>query len=217
MFKKILIANRGEVALRILRACRELGVQAVVAHSEADRDTLPVLLADEAVCVGPARAQDSYLNVSRVLSAAEITGCEAVHPGYGFLAENAEFVEATGSCKLVFIGPTAETMRMLGDKIAARKTMADAGVPVTPGSDGEVRDAKEAAKAGKAIGYPIIVKAAAGGGGKGMRVIRREKDLETGFRMCQGEARASFGDGRVYVEKYLSGGRHIEVQVLADF
>lgn len=216
MFKKILIANRGEIALRIHRACRELGIQTVIAYSEADRDSLPVMLADEAVCVGPARAQDSYLNISRVLSAAEITKCEAVHPGYGFLSESPEFVEATESCKLIFIGPSADTMRLLGDKIVARKTMADAGVPVTPGSDGEVREARDAVRICKDIGYPVLVKAAAGGGGRGMRVIRRDKDIETGFRMCQAEAKASFGDGRVYIEKYIATSRHIEVQVLAD-
>lgn len=216
MFKKLLIANRGEIALRILRTCRELGIQTVVAHSEADRDGLPVMLADEAVCIGPARAQDSYLNVSRVLSAAEVTGCEAVHPGYGFLSEDPEFAEATGDCKLVFIGPSPQTLRLLGDKIAARRTMSEAGVPVVPGSDAEIREAKDAARIAKTIGYPVIIKAAAGGGGKGMRVIRKDKDLESGLRMCQAEAKASFGDDRVYIEKFLPASHHIEVQILAD-
>ncbi len=216
MFKKLLIANRGEIALRIIRTCRELGIQTVVAHSEADRDSLPVMLADESICIGPARAQDSYLNVSRVLSAAEVTGCEAVHPGYGFLSEDPEFAEATGDCKLVFVGPSPQTLRLLGDKIAARRTISEAGVPVVPGSEAEVRDAKEAIRIAKTIEFPIIIKAAAGGGGKGMRIIRREKDLESGFRMCQAEAKASFGDDRVYIEKYLPASRHIEVQVLAD-
>ncbi|MEO0079339.1 MAG: acetyl-CoA carboxylase biotin carboxylase subunit [candidate division WOR-3 bacterium] len=216
MFKKILIANRGEIALRIIRACREMGIASVVVYSEADRDSLPVLVADEAVCIGPAPATDSYLNVSRVLSAAEITKCDALHPGYGFLAENPEFVDATESCKLVFIGPSAETMRLLGDKISARRLMKEAGVPILPGSEGEVATDKEAARIAKEIGYPVLCKAAAGGGGKGMRIIRKEKDLESGFRMCQAEAKASFGDGRVFLEKYIPNARHIEVQILAD-
>jgi len=216
MFKKILVANRGEIALRIIRACREMGIAAVVVYSEADQDSLPVLVADEAVCIGPAPATDSYLNVSRILSAAEITKCDALHPGYGFLAENPEFVEATESCKLVFIGPAAETLRLLGDKISARRLMKEAGVPVLPGSDDAVANDKEAAKIAQEIGYPVMCKAAAGGGGKGMRIIRKEKDLEPGFRMCQAEAKASFGDGRVYLEKYIPNARHIEVQILAD-
>jgi acetyl-CoA carboxylase biotin carboxylase subunit len=214
--KKVLVANRGEIAVRIIRACRDLGLGSVVTFSEADRDSLAVLIADEAVCIGPPPAADSYLNVSRVLSAAEISGCDAVHPGYGFLAESAEFVEATESCRLVYVGPTAATMRLLGDKIAARRTALEAGVPVLPGSAGEVRESKEAARLGRELGYPILIKAAAGGGGKGMRVIRRDKDLESGFRMCQAEAKAAFGDGRVYVEKYVAAAHHVEVQVLAD-
>jgi acetyl-CoA carboxylase biotin carboxylase subunit len=216
LFKKVLSANRGEIAVRILRACRELDIQAVVAYSEADRDSLPVLLADEAVCVGPARAYDSYLNVSRIVAAAQTTNCDAVHPGYGFLSESPEFVDALESCGAVFVGPRAETMRLLGDKIAARAAMTAAGVPVTPGSDGEVRELAEAEKVCAALGYPVLVKAAAGGGGKGMRVIRRDKDLEAGFRMCRAEAKASFDDARVYIEKYVTGSRHIEVQILAD-
>jgi acetyl-CoA carboxylase biotin carboxylase subunit len=216
MFKKLLVANRGEVALRIIRACRDLGVQSVAAYSEADRDSLPVLVADEAVCIGPPSSADSYLNVSRVLSAAEITGCDALHPGYGFLSESPEFVEATESLKLTFIGPPATAMRLMGDKIQARQTVRAAGVPVVPGSEGEVRDAKEAARLCKDLGYPVLVKAAAGGGGKGMRVIRREKDLESGFRMCQAEAKASFGDPRVYLEQYVDKAHHVEVQILAD-
>ncbi|HDR00278.1 MAG TPA: acetyl-CoA carboxylase biotin carboxylase subunit [candidate division WOR-3 bacterium] len=214
--RKVLVANRGEVAVRIIRACRDFGIGSVVTYSEPDRDSLPVLIADEAVCIGPAPAADSYLNVSRVLSAAEISGCDAVHPGYGFLSESAEFVEATESCGLTYIGPSAETMRLLGDKISARRTALEAGVPVLPGSVGELRDYKEAAKLGRELGYPVLIKAAAGGGGKGMRVVRREKDLESGFRMCQAEAKAAFGDGRVYLEKYLSAAHHIEIQVLAD-
>ncbi len=216
MFKKVLIANRGEIALRIIRACRDMGIHSVLVYSEADRTSLPVFLADEAICIGPPPAPDSYLNVSRILSAAEIAGCDALHPGYGFLSESPEFCEATESCKLVFIGPSAQTLRLLGDKIEARRTAASAGVPIVPGSEGEVREAKDAAHIAKKLGYPILVKAASGGGGKGMRVIRSEKDLETGFRMCQAEAKASFGDPRVYVEKYISDAHHIEVQILAD-
>lgn len=216
MFKKVLVANRGEIALRIIRACRDSGIPSVLVYSEADRDSLPVLLADEAVCIGPAPARDSYLNASRILSAAEIAGCDALHPGYGFLSESPEFCEATESCKLVFIGPRAETLRLLGDKIEARTTAARAGVPVIPGSEGEVREAKDASRIARELGYPILVKAASGGGGKGMRVIRSEKDLESGLRMCQAEAKAAFGDPRVYIEKYVSDAHHIEVQVLAD-
>jgi acetyl-CoA carboxylase biotin carboxylase subunit len=216
MFKKVLVANRGEIALRIIRACRDMGIPSVLVYSEADRDSLPVLLADEAVCIGPAPAQDSYLNVSRILSAAEIAGCDALHPGYGFLSESPEFAEATESCKLTFIGPAAATIRLLGDKIESRKTARQAGVPVIPGSEGEVRDVKEAAKIARDLGYPILVKASAGGGGKGMRVIRKDKDLETGFRMCQAEAKAAFGNPTVYVEKYIADAHHIEIQILAD-
>ena len=216
MFKKVLVANRGEIALRIIRACRDLGVPSVLVYSEADRESLPVLIADEAVCIGPAPAQDSYLNISRIMSAAEIAGCDALHPGYGFLSESPEFAEATESCGIVFIGPTAETIRMLGDKITARRTAREAGVPVIPGSDEEVREPKEAARLARDFGYPVLVKAAAGGGGKGMRVIRREKDMESGFRMCQAEAKAAFGSPRVYLEKYISDAHHVEVQILAD-
>ncbi|MFO7638144.1 MAG: acetyl-CoA carboxylase biotin carboxylase subunit [bacterium] len=214
--RKVLIANRGEIAVRVIRACRDLGVGSVVAYSEADRDSLAVMIADDAVCIGPPPAADSYLNVSRILSAAEISSCDALHPGYGFLSESPEFVEATESCGLAYIGPSADTMRLLGDKIRARRTALAAGIPVLPGSDDEVRDFKAAARFGRELGYPLLVKAAAGGGGKGMRVIRREKDLESGFRMCQAEAKAAFGDGRVYVEKYLAAAHHVEVQILAD-
>jgi len=216
VFKKVLIANRGEIALRIIRACRDLGVPSVLVYSEADRDSLPVMLADEAVCIGPAPVQDSYLNVSRILSAAEIAGCDALHPGYGFLSESPEFCEATESCKMTFIGPSARTMRLLGDKISARKLARSAGVPVIPGSEDETRDARDAARVAKDLGYPIIVKASAGGGGKGMRVIRKDKDLESGFRMCQAEAKAAFGDPRVYVEKFIPDSYHVEIQILAD-
>jgi len=215
-FKKVLIANRGDAALRVVRACRELGVPSALVYSEADRDSLPVLVADEAVCIGPAPAQDSYLNVSRILSAAEITKSDALHPGYGFLAESPEFVEATESCKVTFIGPTSETLRLSADKIRLRQLARDAGLDVVPGSEGEAATAPDAAKLAAELGYPVLVKAAAGRGGAGMRLVKREKDIETGFRMCQAEAKAAFGDGRVYVEKHLANARHVEIQLLAD-
>jgi acetyl-CoA carboxylase biotin carboxylase subunit len=215
-FKKVLIANRGEVALRILRACRELGVPSALVYSEADQDSLPVLVADEAVCIGPAPAPDSYLNVSRILSAAEITEADALHPGYGFLADSPEFAEATESCKLTFIGPTAETLRLVGDKIRLRQLAREAGLSVVPGSEGEVATASDAAKVAAGLGYPVLVKAAAGRGGAGMRLVKRSKDIETGFRMCQAEAKEALGDGRVYIEKHLTSARHVELQLLAD-
>lgn len=215
-FKKVLIANRGEVALRIIRACRELGVPSALVYSEADSDSLPVLVADEAVCIGPAAAQDSYLNVSRILSAAEITRADALHPGHGFLSESPEFAEAAESCKLTFIGPTAETLRLARDKIRLRQIAREAGLAVVPGSDGEVATAADAAKLAAVLGYPVLVKAAAGRGGSGMRLVKRDRDIETGFRMCQAEAKAAFGDGRVYIEKHLANARHVEIQLLAD-
>jgi len=216
MFKKILIANRGEIALRIIRACKELGIKTVAVYSEPDIDSLPVKLAEEKVCIGPAPAQDSYLNIPRILSAAEITGSEAIHPGYGFLAESSEFAEACESCNIKFIGPNTETIRLMGDKVQSRARMQEAGVPILPGSKGEVNSIKEAKGIAAEIGYPVIFKAAAGGGGKGMRIVKNEKDLETGFRMSQAEAKATFGDPRVYLEKFLEKTRHIEVQVLGD-
>jgi acetyl-CoA carboxylase biotin carboxylase subunit len=216
MFRKLLVANRGEVAVRIIRACHELGIKTVAVYSEADRGSLPVLLSDQAICIGPAPALDSYLNAAMVLEAARQTGCDALHPGYGFLSENADFAQATGEWHVQFIGPPHAAMRKLGDKLAARDLARQAGVPVTPGSVGEVRDVREAARLCAGIGYPVMVKAAAGGGGRGMRAIRQERDLETGLRMCQAEAHAAFGDGRVYIEKMVSNARHIEIQVLAD-
>ncbi|MBN2464792.1 ATP-grasp domain-containing protein [candidate division WOR-3 bacterium] len=215
-FKKVLIANRGEVALRIIRACRELGVPSALVYSEADRDSLPVLVADEAVCIGPSPAPDSYLNVSRILSASEITAADALHPGYGFLSESPEFIEAAESCKVKFIGPTAETMRLARDKIRMRQLARGAGLEVVPGSEGEVATAADAAKLAGELGYPVLVKAAAGRAGTGMRLVKRDKDIETGFRMCQAEAKAALGDGRVYIEKHLANARHIEIQLLAD-
>jgi len=216
MLKKVLIANRGEIALRIIRACRDLGIKSVVAYSEADRDSLPVALADDKVCIGPANAQLSYLNTSRLISAALVKGCDAIHPGYGFLSENGDFAEAVLESGLVFIGPKPETIRLLGDKVAARQRMKAAGVPVVPGSDGVIDSVREAVKIAREIGYPVILKAAAGGGGKGMRVVREEAELETGWNLCQAEAHRSFEDHRLYLEKYLTDARHIEVQILAD-
>ncbi|MEO0009978.1 MAG: acetyl-CoA carboxylase biotin carboxylase subunit [candidate division WOR-3 bacterium] len=216
MLKKVLVANRGEIALRIIRACRDLGVRSVIAYSEADRDSLPVKLADERVCIGPAPAQLSYLNVSRVIAAALVKGCDAVHPGYGFLSENADFAEAVTESGLIFIGPKPETIRLLGDKVTARARMQAAGVPVVPGSEGAIDNVKDAARIARGIGYPVILKAAAGGGGKGMRVIREEAELETGWNLCQAEAHRSFDDSRLYLEKYFADSRHIEVQILAD-
>jgi len=217
MLKKVLIANRGEIALRIIRACKDSGIGCVLAYSEPDRDSLPVRVADEAVCIGPAQAQLSYLNASRVISAALVKGCDAIHPGYGFLAENPDFCEAVGASGLVFIGPSPETMRLLGDKIKARERMKGAGVPVVPGSEGAIGSAKEAARIAKEIGYPVILKAAAGGGGKGMRVIKEEAKMESGWGLCQAEAHKSFEDDRLYLEKFIPDSRHIEMQVLADF
>jgi len=216
MFKKILIANRGEIAVRIIRACYELGIKSVAVYSDADRDALHTKLADEKVCIGGALAEESYLNFTRILSASEVTGCDAIHPGYGFLAENPDFAEACESCNIKFIGPKSSVIRMMGDKLVARKQMAEAGLSVLPGSNGAIESIKEVRKLGEEIGYPIIIKAAAGGGGKGMRIIKQERDLEAGIRLAQAEAKASFNDERVYVEKYLDNSRHIEVQILAD-
>jgi acetyl-CoA carboxylase biotin carboxylase subunit len=216
VFKKVLIANRGEVALRIIRACRELGMSSVAVYSEPDRDSLPVMLADEAICIGPGPAQDSYLNVSRILSAAEITHADALHPGYGFLADSPEFAEATESCNLTFIGSRSDTMRLMSDKIAGRQLALKTGLPIVPGSESEVATVQDAAKLCAELGYPVIVKAATGSGDAGKHVVRRDRDLETGYRMCQAEAKASFGDSRVYIEKLILNARHIEIQVLAD-
>jgi acetyl-CoA carboxylase biotin carboxylase subunit len=215
-FKKLLVANRGEIALRVIRACRELSMPVVVVYSEADRNSLPVILADDAVCVGPGPAAESYLIASRVLSAAAVTGCDALHPGYGFMSENPDFAEAVASCNITFVGPTPETMRLVGDKVEARRRMTAAGVPVVPGSDGPLAFNRDTVKFCAEIGYPVLIKAAAGGGGKGMRVIKREADLETGIQMCMAEAKRSFDDARVYVEKYLTSARHVEIQVLGD-
>lgn len=215
MFKKILIANRGEIALRILRAARELGIQTVVAYSKVDESSLPVLLADESICIGPGPAAGSYLNVRNLLSAAIVTGAEAVHPGYGFLAENAEFAEKCEEHNLVFIGPRPHDIRLIGDKSSARLLAREAGVPLTPGSE-ELADVQEAREFAATIGYPVILKASAGGGGRGMRVVHSEEGLERAFVNAQEEARSAFGNPRLYMERYLEEPRHVEVQVFGD-
>ncbi|MDP8265549.1 MAG: acetyl-CoA carboxylase biotin carboxylase subunit [Candidatus Aceula meridiana] len=216
MFSKILIANRGEIALRIIRACKELGVSTVAVYSEADRDSLHVRFADEAVCVGRAASKDSYLNIPAIISAAEITDAEAIHPGYGFLAENAHFAEICESCHINFIGPTPDSMRKMGDKVTARSVMKKANVLVTPGGDSIVRSKEEALRLVKKIKYPVIIKATAGGGGKGMRVCHNDVALISSLTMAQTEAEASFGNPDVYIEKYITNPRHIEIQILAD-
>ncbi len=215
MFKKILIANRGEIALRILRAARELGIQTVVAYSKADESSLPVLLADEAICIGPPPAAGSYLNQRNLLAAALVTGAEAIHPGYGFLAENAEFAEKCEEHNLVFVGPRPETIRRIGDKASARALARDAGVPLTPGSDALSSLEETRAKA-EEIGYPVILKASAGGGGRGMRIVRTPDDLERNLRNAQEEARAAFGNPEMYLEKFLEEPKHVEIQVFGD-
>jgi acetyl-CoA carboxylase biotin carboxylase subunit len=216
LFQKILIANRGEIALRIQRACRELGIPTVAVHSTADADAMHVRLADESVCIGPPAARDSYLNVAAILSAASITGADAIHPGYGFLSENAGFAEMVEAHGVTFIGPSPAHIRMMGDKIAAKAAMASLGVPLVPGSDGAVPNLEAAYTVAKHIGYPIMVKAAAGGGGRGMKMAQAASDLEEAFGVARAEAQAAFGNDAVYLEKYLDRPRHIEMQILAD-
>ena len=216
MFRKILIANRGEIALRIIWACRELGIKTVAIYSTADADSLHVRFADEEVCIGPPRNEDSYLNVSSVISAAEITDAEAIHPGYGFLAESAHFAEVCRECGLPFIGPGPDVIRRMGDKAEARRTMIAAGVPVVPGSEGVVADVEEARGVAERIGYPVLVKASAGGGGRGMRIVEEPEDLERQFNAASNEAASAFGTADVYLEKYLKDPRHIEFQIFAD-
>lgn len=216
MFRKILIANRGEIALRVIRACRELDIRTVAVYSEADRDSLHVRFSDEDICIGPPPSRESYLNVPRLLAAAEITGAEAIHPGYGFLAENAQFAEICERSGLVFIGPTAEQIRRMGDKAEARRTMMDAGVPVVPGSKDAVHDEDEALEEAKRIGFPVMIKAAAGGGGKGMRVAPDESAFPRAFAMARNEADAAFDDPTVYLEKFIDRPRHVEIQILGD-
>ena len=216
MFQKILIANRGEVALRIIRACKELSVKTVLVHSEADAYSLPVRLADEAICIGPAESRESYLNIPSIISAAEITDVEAIHPGYGFLAEDAHFAEICRSCNIEFIGPTPETIFMMGDKSAAKKKMSELGIPVIPGSPGRVSTKEEALEIAKEVGYPVIVKAVFGGGGRGMRVAHNDISLASAMMTAKSEAEKAFGNGDVYIEKFVEAPRHIEVQILAD-
>lgn len=217
MFKKILVANRGEIALRIQRACREMGIKAVMVYSEADRDAKYVKLADEAVCIGPAASPLSYLNMPAIISAAEVTDAEAIHPGYGFLSENADFAERVEQSGFKFIGPTADSIRIMGDKVSAKQAMIKAGVPCVPGSDGELPDdPAQIKRIAKAIGYPVIIKAAGGGGGRGMRVVHTEAALVNAVQMTKAEAGAAFGNPAVYMEKFLQNPRHVEIQVLAD-
>src|SRR5512137_1744319 len=217
MFGKILIANRGEIALRIQRACRELGITTVVVHSQADTDAKYVKLADESVCIGPAPSKDSYLNIPAIISAAEVTDAEAIHPGYGFLSENADFAERVEKSGFVFIGPRPETIRLMGDKVSAKAAMTKAGVPCVPGSEGALpEDPKEIVRIARAVGYPVIIKAAGGGGGRGMRVVHTEAALISAVALTRAEADAAFGNPTVYMEKFLTTPRHIEIQVLAD-
>lgn len=216
MFNKILIANRGEIALRVIWACRDLGIETVAVYSQADEFALHRRFADHDICIGPPPSAKSYLNIPAIISAAEISGAEAIHPGYGFLSENAEFIEQAESCGLQFIGPKPNSIRSMGDKAKARQTMIDAGVPVLPGSDGPIANLDEAVAVAKEIGMPVIVKASAGGGGRGMRIVREESELATQIQTAQSEAEIAFGNGEVYIEKFLTGPRHIEIQVLAD-
>ena len=216
MFKKILIANRGEIAVRVIRACRELGIRTVAVYSEADKASMHVRLADEAICIGPASAEQSYLNVPAILTTAEITDSEAIHPGYGFLSENPQFAEACAASGIAFIGPTPENIRLGGDKSKAKQVMKRRGVPVVPGSDGQLKDVASAVKTAKKIGFPAIIKASMGGGGRGMKITNNEEEVEDAFFMAQREALAAFGSAELYIEKYLRNVRHIEVQVLAD-
>ncbi len=216
MFKKVLIANRGEIALRVIRACRELGIATVAVYSEADRESLHVRFADDDVCIGPAPARDSYLKIPQIIAAAEITGADAIHPGYGFLSERAEFAEIVAASNITFIGPTPDQIRQMGDKAQARKLAQEAGVPTVPGTPGPVADAEEALAFVREVGFPVIIKAAAGGGGKGMRVAQTEEDFARHFQLAKSEALASFGNDAVYVEKYLARPRHVEIQVMGD-
>jgi acetyl-CoA carboxylase biotin carboxylase subunit len=216
MIGKVLVANRGEIALRVIRACRELGVRSVAVYSTADSDSLHRMLADEAICIGPPPASSSYLNIPAIISAAELTGAEAIHPGYGFLAENSRFAEICERVNLKFVGPASRTIASMGDKAAARKVAARAGVPVTPGSHGSCKDAVEVKRVGAEVGYPVVIKASAGGGGKGMRVVHGEAEVEEAYLEASREAAANFGDGSVYVERHLEKLRHVEVQILAD-
>ena len=216
MLSRILIANRGEIALRIIRACHELGIEAVAVYSEADKNAPYLKLADEAICIGPAAPAESYLNISRIISAAEVADVDAIHPGYGFLAENINFAQICQDCGIIFVGPSVEAMKLLGDKVQARKLALEAEVPVSPGSDGAIADQSEALKIANKIGYPVIIKASAGGGGRGMRVAHNDISFRQAFNTAQSEAKVAFGDPRVYIEKFIAEPRHVEVQVMAD-
>lgn len=216
MFKKILIANRGEIAVRIIRACKEMGIDTVAVYSEADKEALHVMLADEAVCIGPAKSKDSYLNIQNIISATVLTGATAIHPGFGFLSENSSFARMCEDCNITFIGPNADTIDLLGNKSKARETMQKAGVPVVPGSDGEVETVKDALALADKIGYPVMIKASAGGGGKGMRAVFKAEDLENSYNAAKAEAKAAFADDKVYIEKLIINPKHIEFQILAD-
>ena len=216
MFQRILVANRGEIALRIIRACRELGIETVAVYSEADRGAHYLELADEAWCIGPAQAMESYLQINRIISAAEIGNVQAVHPGYGFLAENSHFAEVCRSCNIEFIGPPVQAMQQLGDKVSAREIAMKAGVPCVPGSDGLISDVEEAVRVADRIGYPVLIKATAGGGGKGMRVAGNEISLRAGLQAASAEAEKAFKNAGVYLEKYVERPRHVEIQILAD-
>ncbi|MCU0411380.1 MAG: acetyl-CoA carboxylase biotin carboxylase subunit [Bacteroidetes bacterium] len=216
MFKKILIANRGEIALRVIRAARELGVRTVAVYSEADRDSLHVKFADEAVCIGPPASKESYLNIPRIIATAEVTNADAIHPGYGFLAENANFADICGSSGITFIGPHPDAISAMGDKALAKDTMRKAGVPVVPGSDGIISNLTDAMRIAGEIGYPVIIKATAGGGGRGMRIVRSGDELENAFRTASHEAESAFGNAAVYIEKYIEEPRHVEIQVMGD-
>jgi acetyl-CoA carboxylase biotin carboxylase subunit len=216
MFKKILIANRGEIALRVIRTCREMGIKTVAIYSTADRESLHVRFADEAVCIGPPASSESYLNIPKIMAAVEITNADAIHPGYGFLAENADFAEVCKQYGVKFIGPTPDQIRKMGDKITAKETMIKAGVPVIPGSEGLVKDIKSGLKISSTMGYPVIIKATAGGGGKGMRIVWSEEDFEKNWNMARQEAKAAFGNDGIYIEKYIEEPRHIEIQIAGD-
>jgi acetyl-CoA carboxylase biotin carboxylase subunit len=216
MFQKVLIANRGEIAVRVIRACRELGIRSVAVYSEADRDSLHVKLADEAYCIGPTASKESYLNIASIMSVATKVGADAIHPGYGFLAENADFAEICAACNITFIGPEPEAIIKMGDKSTAKETMKAAGVPTVPGTDGLVDDIQEAIRTANEIGYPVMVKATAGGGGRGMRVAVNDEDLERAIRQAQNEAKTAFGNPGVYLEKFVEGPRHVEIQIMAD-
>lgn len=216
MVSKVLIANRGEIALRVIRACQEMGIATVAVHSTADEKAMHVRLADESVCLGPPAAKDSYLNIAAIVSACEITGADAVHPGYGFLSENAKFVDVLDAHHITFIGPTGDHIRLMGDKITAKDKVKELGIPVVPGSDGEVLTADDAIKVGQEIGYPVLVKASSGGGGRGMKVAKNDAEMKEAFSTARSEAKAAFGDDAVYIEKFLEKPRHIEIQVIAD-